>query len=325
MTGLTLTIFGTGFGNFFGEYIGQKAGGYVAVSETTKKAFSGLHIPGLSDIPVIGPLLFEYNWLVYFAIIAAVVMAWFFNRSRVGLNLRAVGEDPATADAAGINTTLYKYLATVIGGGICGIGGMYMSMVTTSGVWVHDCVSGYGWLAVALVIFATWSPAKRNGRSADLRRADHYAHVCQYSGSAGADLRYVPVYRYNSRARDHKHETEQGTRSAKELRTQLLPGRRDRKSGFVCEDGRRKNVRKPRSILRRIRGGRGYGSGSGSVIWERRKRNGIWLKTIAKRTIRLRSGIRFAINATSHSFKSFRQITPSHRRHIPARRERHPK
>ena len=160
VTGLTLTIFGTGFGNFFGEYIGQKAGGYVAVSETTKKAFSGLHIPGLSDIPVIGPLLFEYNWLVYFAIIAAVVMAWFFNRSRVGLNLRAVGEDPATADAAGINTTLYKYLATVIGGGICGIGGMYMSMVTTSGVWVHDCVSGYGWLAVALVIFATWSPAR---------------------------------------------------------------------------------------------------------------------------------------------------------------------
>ena len=160
VTGLTLTIFGTGFGNFFGEYIGQKAGGYVAVSETTKKAFSGLHIPGLSDIPVIGPLLFQYNWLVYFAIIIAVVMAWFFKRSRVGLNLRAVGEDPATADAAGINITLYKYLATVIGGGICGIGGMYMSMVTTSGVWVHDCVSGYGWLAVALVIFATWSPAR---------------------------------------------------------------------------------------------------------------------------------------------------------------------
>ena len=95
------------------------------------------------------------------------------------------------------------------------------------------------------------------------------------------------------------------------------------KSEFVCEDGRRKNVRKPQVILRRIRGGREYGSGSGSVIWERRKRNGMWLKTISKRTIRLRSGIRFAINATSHSFKSFRQITPSHRRHIPARRKRH--
>lgn len=160
VTGLTLTIFGTGFGNFFGEYIGQQAGGYVAVSDVTKGAFSGLDIPVLSDIPVLGPLLFQYNWLVYFAIAVAVIMAWFFSKSRVGLNLRAVGEDPATADAAGINITIYKYLATVIGGGICGIGGMYMSMVTTSGVWVHNCVSGYGWLAVALVIFATWSPAR---------------------------------------------------------------------------------------------------------------------------------------------------------------------
>lgn len=160
VTGLTLTIFGTGFGNFFGEYIGQKAGGYVAVSGTTKAAFSKLHIPFLSDIPVIGKLFFEYNWLVYFSIILAIIMTWFFNKSRVGLNLRAVGESPATADAAGINITKYKYLATVIGGGICGIGGMYMSMVTTSGVWVHGCVSGYGWLAVALVIFATWSPAR---------------------------------------------------------------------------------------------------------------------------------------------------------------------
>lgn len=160
VTGLTLTIFGTGFGNFFGEYIGLKAGGYVAVSGTTKAAFSKLHIPILSDIPVLGKLLFQYNWLVYLAIILAIVMAWFFNKSRVGLNLRAVGEDPATADAAGINITKYKYIATIVGGGICGIGGMYMSMVTTSGVWVHGCVSGYGWLAVALVIFATWKPAK---------------------------------------------------------------------------------------------------------------------------------------------------------------------
>ena len=160
VTGLTLTIFGTGFGNFFGEYIGQQAGGYVAVSDVTKGVFSRLNIPVLSDIPGIGRLFFRYNWLVYLAMVVAVVMAWFFNRSRVGLNLRDVGENPATADAAGINITLYKYLATVIGGGICGIGGMYMSMVTTSGVWVHDCVSGYGWLAVALVIFATWSPAR---------------------------------------------------------------------------------------------------------------------------------------------------------------------
>lgn len=160
VTGLTLTIFGTGFANFFGEYLGQKAGGYVAVSAVTKAAFSKLHIPVLSDLPVAGKLLFQYNWMVYLAVCLALVMAWFFQKSGVGLNLRAVGEDPAAADAAGIDITRYKYAATVIGGGICGIGGMYMSMVTTSGVWVHGCVNGYGWLAVALVIFATWRPIK---------------------------------------------------------------------------------------------------------------------------------------------------------------------
>ena len=160
VTGLTLTIFGTGFGNFFGELLGKKAGGFVTVTNETKVAFNNIHFGFLSDIPVIGKLFFQYNWIVYFGIILAIVLAWFLNRTRVGLNLRAVGESPATADAAGINVTRYKYIATVVGGGICGIGGMYMSMVTCSGVWVHNCVSGYGWLAVALVIFSTWSPAR---------------------------------------------------------------------------------------------------------------------------------------------------------------------
>ena len=105
VTGLTLTIFGTGFGNFFGEYIGQNAGGYVAVSSVTKDAFSGLDIPVLSDLPVVGPLLFQYNWLVYLALALALAMGWFFARSRLGLNLWAVGEDPAAADAVGINVT----------------------------------------------------------------------------------------------------------------------------------------------------------------------------------------------------------------------------
>lgn len=160
VTGLTLTIFGTGIGNFFGEYLGSQAGGYVALGDELKTAFANLSIAGLSQIPVIGKLFFQYNWVVYFAIVLALCMNHFFQRTRVGLNLRAVGEDPATADAAGIDVTRYKYAATVIGGGICGIGGMYMSMVTTSGVWVYNCVSGYGWLAVALVIFATWNPAR---------------------------------------------------------------------------------------------------------------------------------------------------------------------
>lgn len=158
VTGLTLAIFGAGFGNFFGEYMGITAGGYVAVGSGVKAAFSGLRIPVLSNIPVVGRMFFQYNWIVYFAIAVAVVMAWFLGRTRAGLNLRAVGENPATADAAGINVARNKYLATIIGGGICGVGGMYMVMVTCSGVWVHNCVGGYGWLAVALVIFAAWSP-----------------------------------------------------------------------------------------------------------------------------------------------------------------------
>jgi simple sugar transport system permease protein len=160
VTGLVLTIFGTGFANFFGEFAGLRAGGYVAVSSVTKGAFAPLSIPFLSDIPVLGPLFFQYNWMVYFALAVALIMAFFLFKTRVGLKLRAVGEDPAAADAAGISVSKYRYLATVIGGGICGIGGMYMSMVTTSGVWVHGCVTGYGWLAVALVIFATWSPVR---------------------------------------------------------------------------------------------------------------------------------------------------------------------
>jgi len=160
VTGLVLTIFGTGFANFFGEYAGLQAGGYVAVSSATKSAFAPLSLPFLSDIPVLGPLLFQYNWMVYFALAVAVIMAVFLFKTRFGLNLRAVGEDPAAADATGISVAKYRYLATVIGGGICGTGGMYMSMVTTSGVWVHGCVSGYGWLAVALVIFATWRPIR---------------------------------------------------------------------------------------------------------------------------------------------------------------------
>ena len=92
----------------------------------TKAAFAQLDLFGLKNsaspvLQTISKLLFQYNWMVYFAIAIALVMAWFFKRSRVGLNLRAVGESPATADAAGINVTRYKYLATVIGGGICGI------------------------------------------------------------------------------------------------------------------------------------------------------------------------------------------------------------
>ena len=161
VTGLALTIFGVGFGNFFGEFLGRfSPAGFVTISLSARAGFANLHIPLLSDIPILGPLLFRYNILVYLAVTLAILMSFFLRRTRWGLNLRAVGESPATADAASISVSRYKYLATCIGGGICGLGGMYISMVTTSGVWVHNSVHGFGWISVALVIFATWSPAR---------------------------------------------------------------------------------------------------------------------------------------------------------------------
>lgn len=163
VTGLALTIFGTGFANFFGEAIGNTAAGkYMAVSNVTKAAFNTGAFSGQGG-PAVLSLLFSHNFMVYLAVAIAVYMSVFLNRTRRGLNLRAVGESPATADAAGIGVTRYKYLATVLGGGICGLGGLYIVMNSSSGVggvWIHNCVGGKGWIAVALVIFATWSPVR---------------------------------------------------------------------------------------------------------------------------------------------------------------------
>ncbi len=103
--------------------------------------------------------MFSYGFLVYAAIALAIALHWFLTRTRAGLNLRAVGENPATADAAGINVTLYKYLATCFGAGICGIGGLYYVLDYNQGIWATTGqIEALGWLAVALVIFTTWKP-----------------------------------------------------------------------------------------------------------------------------------------------------------------------
>ena len=107
---------------------------------------------------MVGPLLFGHSVFLYLGIVLAVGMHLFLHKSRAGLSLRAVGESPATADAAGVNVTRYKYLATVIGGGISSIGGMVYIMTIASCVWNHEALSGEGWLAVALVIFCLWRP-----------------------------------------------------------------------------------------------------------------------------------------------------------------------
>jgi ABC-type uncharacterized transport system permease subunit len=157
VTGLTLTIFGGGVANFFGGGLNTMAGGVGQISVATTSAVYRANINNVTNLGTVGSLFFSYGFMVYLAIIAAVVMHFFLNRTRKGLNLRAVGENPATADAAGINVTRYKYLATCIGAGISGLGGLYYTMDYIKGTWANDgTIESLGWLAVALVIFATW-------------------------------------------------------------------------------------------------------------------------------------------------------------------------
>ena len=159
VTGLALAIFGTGAGQFIGQYMRESSGGYVAISNELKAVFFNSPFPqAVRDLPLVGPVLFGHSIFFYIGLAIAIGMSIFLNRSRMGLYLRAVGESPATADAAGINVTRYKYLATVIGGGISAIGGMVYIMTIAGCVWNHEGLSGEGWLAVALVIFCLWSP-----------------------------------------------------------------------------------------------------------------------------------------------------------------------
>ncbi|MDN5351371.1 MAG: ral nucleoside transport system permease protein [Clostridiales bacterium] len=158
VVGLALTTFGVGFGNFFGGSISKLAGGVGQISVATTASAYRTSIPGLSEIPVIGPLFFSYGFLTYLSIIVALSMGYFLANTRKGLNLRSVGEDPATADAAGINVSRYKYLATTVGAAIAGLGGLYFVMEYLGGTWTNNGFGDRGWLAIALVILALWKP-----------------------------------------------------------------------------------------------------------------------------------------------------------------------
>lgn len=160
VTGLTLTIFGIGFANFIGIFILNKTPeGTLKLPENITAAMRGISISGLSELPVVGELLFSYSPFVYIGIIIACISAWYLNHTKAGLNLKAVGENPGAADAAGIKVTSVKYRNIILGGAICGIGGVYCSMIINGGVWISNNVGGLGWIAVALVIFANWQPA----------------------------------------------------------------------------------------------------------------------------------------------------------------------
>jgi simple sugar transport system permease protein len=159
VTGLAMTTFGVGFGNFFGGSLIKLTGSDVpsiALSRTSE-CFSKA-LPFAKSMGWFGKIFLSYGFLAYIAVIMAVGVAYVLNHTRTGLELRAVGENPATADAAGINITKYKYFSVCIGCMIAGLGGLYYVMDYASGVWSNDAFGDRGWLAIALVIFTIWRP-----------------------------------------------------------------------------------------------------------------------------------------------------------------------
>ncbi len=152
--GLTLTIFGTGFAQFVGEPL---LGSTVPSEITT--FFAKMPIPLLGDIPVIGPIFFQQDLFVYISYFSCALAAVYMYKTRIGMNLKALGENNAAADASGINVNLYKYVHILVGGVFCGLGGAYLSLVRMP-IWQENIVNGRGWIAVALVIFVAWNPIK---------------------------------------------------------------------------------------------------------------------------------------------------------------------
>ncbi|MFO1172897.1 MAG: ABC transporter permease [Hyphomicrobiaceae bacterium] len=146
-SGLALTLFGLGLSALLGQrYSGVSAG-----------AFPKLAIPGVSDVPLVGPLVFGQDYLVYLSLVLVAAVAWFLNRTRTGLVLRAIGENHEAAHAIGYPVLLYRYAALAFGGACAGLGGAYLSLVQAP-LWVERMTAGRGWIALALVVFASWRP-----------------------------------------------------------------------------------------------------------------------------------------------------------------------
>lgn len=148
-SGLALTIFGVGLSAFVG----------IDYTSVALKGIPDLHIPFLSDIPVLGRLLFSYDILVYLSLIFLAGIAWFLYKTRAGLVLRAIGESPKSGHAMGFPVIGIRYLAVLFGGAMAGLGGAYLAVAYTP-MWVEGMVSGRGWVSLALVVFATWRPAR---------------------------------------------------------------------------------------------------------------------------------------------------------------------
>lgn len=150
VSGLTITIFGTGLSGFIGK-------NFVGLPLMTK--FMPIEIPILKDIPILGSVFFKQDILVYISYVLIPILAVYLYRTRFGLNLRSIGENPAAADALGVNVYFLRYVYVIFGGAMAGIGGAYLSLAISPS-WLESMVAGRGWIAVALVIFAAWDPLK---------------------------------------------------------------------------------------------------------------------------------------------------------------------
>ena len=148
-TGLALSLFGTGFSAFVGI-------GFVQAKIGERTSYG---VPGLADLPFVGPAFFRQHPMVYITVALTLALAWFLYRSRAGLVLRAVGESPESAHALGYPVRRIRMAAVVAGGALCGLAGAYLSVIYTP-LWVEGMVAGRGWIALALTTFATWRPAR---------------------------------------------------------------------------------------------------------------------------------------------------------------------
>ncbi len=148
VSGLALALFGSGFSSYLGK-------GYVGMR--LEQTFEKLPVPFLSEIPIIGPIVFKQDALVYLSYVLVVFIAFYLYKTRAGLFLRALGENPAAVDAVGINVFGLRYFYVVIGGALAGLGGAYLSLAYAPS-WLENMTAGRGWIAVALVIFALWDP-----------------------------------------------------------------------------------------------------------------------------------------------------------------------
>ncbi len=149
-SGIALTIFGTGLSAYLGRSL---------VGTPPTATFRPVAVAGLSQIPFIGPVLFKQDLMVYLSILLSVLLWLIFKKTKIGLLLRASGENPAAVDALGHNVFLVRYLAVVVGGMFAGAGGAYLSLAYSPS-WVENMSNGRGWIAVALVIFAVWDPLR---------------------------------------------------------------------------------------------------------------------------------------------------------------------